>query len=208
MVKTMNPFSDEENKILFTYYLLQKNHLSNKDYSDYLQKKLGRNELARIDAHLILCKNCRDEMTIIQKASEFSLDNLDEDRSLYLLNLNKFIPISIPEEKKRLKLGVISSDSLILADAFAESNTEWSNIFWDDDRICSWTYREDSQKNLIIKFRVYKTNPKKIELSYSGNKSIVLLKQDGDELISEKTILRSDRLKIKNNDDLVIRLIY
>lgn len=196
-------------------------HLTNKDVDGYLVDSLNENNKLRVEMHLENCEYCRDMIEIFQEAMECYPAEIDLEKAREMGKefLSKLEPSSIKKQKEQALdqlstkkpfnnwiYPILYPQHVTMLGASAAGNDNFKLHHLDNKELRIYTsYREIQDGDLQINIRIRNKDYKEVGLFY-GKKNpleIVLLEQDGPDMIAEIKLTREDRIKYSEIDLLL-----
>lgn len=213
----LKPFFNETNDDALTenLHVARTLHLRSEEISDYLADNASLFTRMRMEAHIAQCGFCADELQMIKELQTEGPGELDAALASRLGKLLRYMPNGhIPtEDVKPLKMPIsilnIGHLTFELASLGVQGKTasDWVDLHFSEDKLCAWTYREDTQRNLIFKFTVFLPSPKMVQLVTPDRIWETPLGQEGNEWIAELIVPARERARLQSGDNIQIRVI-
>jgi len=192
-------------KAVKAFNILSSIHLTDEDFSTYLEGKADPINLARINIHLQQCDDCREEMEMLKSVVSQKPGEPDPKRAAELEKLLDFYPIHRDKKTKSTYVFDPLSYGSVGFAIQGETESEWIPFHCNHEQSYKGFYKKDSKGNLIFKFIVPGNKPKLITLvTITGSKELGKTKEftrDGDNWIAEIIIpykIREENTKVNN----------
>lgn len=221
MNNKINDQEQEEVKLFEFFNKINSVHLSDEEYTQYLENRADRFSHMRIEAHLERCYFCRGELQMLKEyrsEGPGKVDPIIADRVNRLLPYIPFHPHTPVRKEKHIVSAMMERliahiDYGILAAGVAgDSETDWEELEYDENGQYFLTHRIDAQGDLVYKITVLVEGYVTVILEGAGQEWEQPLKPEGDDQWTATIIIRSKEREqfmryIRSGDSAKLKIV-